>query len=63
VTSFASLLEGTEWRKLLAAIPSTTLRDLRDRALMLVATSCGRIAPGVRPPSSHQAKNRAQARA
>jgi site-specific recombinase XerD len=32
------VLEGTEWRKLLASIPSTTLRDLRDRALIATLT-------------------------
>ena len=28
------VLEGIEWRKLLNSIPDTTLRDLRDRALI-----------------------------
>jgi hypothetical protein len=28
------VLEGDEWRKLLASIPTTTFRDLRDRALI-----------------------------
>jgi site-specific recombinase XerD len=32
------LLEGAEWRKLLGAIPATTLRDLRDRALIATLT-------------------------
>src|SRR4051812_3691504 len=32
------VLEGTEWRKLLASIPATTLRDLRDRALIATLT-------------------------
>jgi site-specific recombinase XerD len=31
-------LEGAEWRKLLGSIPSTTLRDLRDRALIATLT-------------------------
>jgi hypothetical protein len=32
------VLEGTEWRKLLKSIPATTLRDLRDRALIATLT-------------------------
>ena len=32
------MLEGDEWRKLLASIPTTTLRDLRDRALIATLT-------------------------
>jgi integrase len=32
------VLEGTEWRKLLNSIPATTLRDLRDRALIATLT-------------------------
>ena len=32
------VLEGDEWRKLLASIPTTTLRDLRDRALIATLT-------------------------
>jgi hypothetical protein len=28
-------LEGAEWRKLLDSIPTLTLRDLRDRALIV----------------------------
>jgi AhpD family alkylhydroperoxidase len=32
------VLEGDEWRKLLASIPTTTLRDLRDRALIATPT-------------------------
>src|SRR5438552_17315755 len=32
-TGKTPVLEGDEWRKLLASIPTTTLRDLRDRAL------------------------------
>ena len=37
-TGKTPVLEGTEWRKLLASIPSTTLRDLRDRALIATLT-------------------------
>jgi integrase len=38
------VLEGTEWRKLLKSIPDTTLRDLRDRALIAtLAYSFARI--------------------
>jgi integrase len=33
-TGKTPVLEGDEWRKLLASIPTTTLRDLRDRALI-----------------------------
>jgi hypothetical protein len=33
-TGKTSVLDGTEWRKLLAAIPTETVRDLRDRALI-----------------------------
>ena len=32
------MLEGEEWRKLLDSIPVTTLRDLRDRALIATLT-------------------------
>jgi site-specific recombinase XerD len=32
------VLEGDEWHKLLASIPTTTLRDLRDRALIATLT-------------------------
>jgi integrase/recombinase XerC len=32
------VLEGAEWRKLLDSIPATTLRDLRDRALIATLT-------------------------
>jgi hypothetical protein len=32
------VLEGEEWRKLLASIPTTTLRDLGDRALIATLT-------------------------
>jgi integrase len=33
-TGKTPVLDGTEWRKLLAAIPTETVRDLRDRALI-----------------------------
>jgi site-specific recombinase XerD len=36
-TGKTPVLEGEEWRKLLDSIPTTTVRDLRDRAL--IATS------------------------
>ena len=32
------VLDGAEWRKLLDSIPATTLRDLRDRALIATLT-------------------------
>ena len=37
-TGKTPVLEGNEWRKLLASIPTTTLRDLRDRALIATLT-------------------------
>jgi hypothetical protein len=37
-TGKTPLLEGAEWRKLLKSIPDTTLRDLRDRALIVTLT-------------------------
>jgi site-specific recombinase XerD len=37
-TGKTPVLEGDEWRKLLASIPTTTLRDLRDRALIATLT-------------------------
>jgi hypothetical protein len=37
-TGKTSVLEGAEWRKLLKSIPDTTLRDLRDRALIATLT-------------------------
>jgi len=37
-TGSTPVLEGAEWRKLLASIPATTLRDLRDRALIATLT-------------------------
>jgi site-specific recombinase XerD len=37
-TGTTPVLEGAEWRQLLDSIPSTTLRDLRDRALIATLT-------------------------
>jgi site-specific recombinase XerC len=37
-TGTTPVLEGEEWRRLLDAIPTTTLRDLRDRALIATLT-------------------------
>jgi integrase len=37
-TGRTPVLEGEEWRKLLDSIPATTLRDLRDRALIATLT-------------------------
>jgi integrase len=37
-TGSTPVLEGDEWHKLLDAIPPTTLRDLRDRALIATLT-------------------------
>jgi site-specific recombinase XerD len=37
-TGKTPVLEGTEWRKLLDSIPTVTLRDLRDRALIATLT-------------------------
>src|SRR6266853_1073553 len=37
-TGKTPVLEGDEWRKLLASIPTTTLRDLRDRVLIATLT-------------------------
>jgi hypothetical protein len=37
-TGKTPVLEGSEWRKLLKSIPTTTLRDLRDRALIATLT-------------------------
>jgi site-specific recombinase XerD len=37
-TGKTPVLEGSEWRKLLKSIPETTLRDLRDRALIATLT-------------------------
>jgi integrase/recombinase XerD len=37
-TGKTPVLEGAEWRQLLDSIPATTLRDLRDRALIATLT-------------------------
>jgi integrase len=37
-TGKTPVLQGAEWRKLLKSIPDTTLRDLRDRALIATLT-------------------------
>jgi site-specific recombinase XerD len=37
-TGKTPVLEGAQWRKLLDSIPATTLRDLRDRALIATLT-------------------------
>jgi site-specific recombinase XerD len=37
-TGTTPVLEGEEWRRLLDSIPATTLRDLRDRALIATLT-------------------------
>src|SRR3984885_15061012 len=37
-TGKTPVLEGAQWRKLLASIPNMTLRDLRDRALIAPLT-------------------------
>jgi integrase/recombinase XerD len=37
-TGKTPVLEGAEWRKLLKSIPETTLRDLRDQALIATLT-------------------------
>jgi site-specific recombinase XerD len=37
-TGKTPVLDGKEWRKLLDAIPTTTVRDLRDRALIATLT-------------------------
>jgi site-specific recombinase XerD len=37
-TGSTPVLDGTEWRKLLDAIPTDTMRDLRDRALIATLT-------------------------
>ena len=43
-TGKTPVLEGAEWRQLLDSIPTATLRDLRDRALIATLTySFGRI--------------------
>src|SRR5580693_5834432 len=48
-TGKTPVLEGDEWRKLLNSIPTTTLRDLRDRALIATLTySFARITAALR---------------
>jgi site-specific recombinase XerD len=42
-TGKTPVLEGVEWRKLLASIPTETVRDLRDRALIATPYSFARI--------------------
>jgi integrase len=37
-TGKTPVLEAAEWRKLLDSIPATTLRDMRDRALIATLT-------------------------
>jgi len=37
-TGKTPVLEGSEWRKLLESIPTETVRDLRDRALIATLT-------------------------
>ena len=37
-TGKTPVLDGTEWRKLINAIPTDTVRDLRDRALIATLT-------------------------
>jgi integrase len=39
-TGKTPVLEGQEWRKLIDAIPTDTVRDLRDRALIATFTYC-----------------------
>src|SRR5882724_683532 len=48
-TGKTPVLEGEEWRKLLDSNPATTLRDLRDRALIATLTySFARITAALR---------------
>ena len=48
-TGKTPVLEGAEWRKLLDAIPTETVRDLRDRALIATLTySFARISAAVK---------------
>jgi site-specific recombinase XerC len=39
-TGKTPVLEGQEWRRLIDAIPTDTVRDLRDRALIATFTYC-----------------------
>jgi site-specific recombinase XerC len=41
-TGKTPVLEGEEWRKLLDSIPVTTLRDVRDRAMIATLTYTSR---------------------
>ncbi len=48
-TGKTPVLDGAEWRKLIDSIPTETLRDLRDRALIATLTySFARIAAALR---------------
>jgi integrase len=48
-TGKTPVLDGKEWRKLLDAIPTNTVRDLRDRALIATLTySFARIGPALK---------------
>jgi site-specific recombinase XerD len=48
-TGKTPVLDGTEWRKLLDSIPTETVRDLRDRALIATLTySFARIGAALR---------------
>jgi site-specific recombinase XerD len=48
-TGSTPVLEGDEWRKLLDSIPTATLRDLRDRALIAALTySFARVSAALR---------------
>jgi integrase len=38
VSATAAVLDAKEWRKLIASIPTDTLRDRRDRALIATLT-------------------------
>jgi site-specific recombinase XerC len=44
-TGKTPVLEGDEWRKLFASIPTATLRDLRDRPLIATLTTASRASP------------------
>jgi hypothetical protein len=55
-TGKTPVLEGDEWRKLLASIPTTNLRDLRDRALIATLTySFARIGAALKMKVERQA--------
>jgi hypothetical protein len=62
-TGKTPVLEGDEWRKLLGSIPTTTLRDLRDRALIATRSRAMRRFTGCRRAGSldrptHQLRRR-----